>query len=154
MTPQERLTMMARVLGGNVDTGIGADSFVSTGPMGSRTVLTTDERIITRAINALAEAMGLIDDGVNGFDARFTRVIGEELGVDEDDFEYLDGNLIKILADFKRHGGPGGSMPEPPADGVPRVRVLEVGETVGVWVPIPQMTIDQAQAIIDDIFNL
>lgn len=89
---------MARILGGNVDTGAGSDEFVSSGPSSNRTVLEGDIRQITRLLNFLKSNMGLVEAGVNGFDARFTNVVGNELG---SDFSDLGGDLISVLKTMK-----------------------------------------------------
>ena len=108
MTQQEVLRLMARVLGGNIDTGEGADTFISAGPGANRTVLEGDIRIVTRLLNFLQTNIGLIDSGVKGFDDRFSEVVGSEATTDEQTFKDIGSNLIQAVRNLQI-AGPGGN---------------------------------------------
>jgi|GEM_PF-4787743 len=67
---------------------------------------------------------------IEAYAARSGRILGE------------DGqmyNLVDLLAALAGGGGGGGgNMPEPPADGVPRARQRNSGQTLGAWVDLPR----------------
>jgi hypothetical protein len=75
-----------------------ADRWRATGSVGTQNKLRTEERIITRAINALATESDGLDLQVKGFDARVTRVVGDDATVDQAAFDSIGANLIHAVA--------------------------------------------------------
>ena len=75
--------------------------FISTGPVPQRTVLTTDEKIITRAINAINtsnnQSLGMVD----AFTGRFNNIVGNEIEGDKEAHQTLDGSLIQVVSKLK-----------------------------------------------------
>ena len=97
--PEDINVLKGQILGTSVDT---ADSeFISDGPEYLRTRLTTSERIITRAINALSNSEENTLDSVEGITNRLNRVVGHDMTTDMEDFLSLGGNLIHAAAQMK-----------------------------------------------------
>src|SRR5262245_47297764 len=88
-------------------------NWTTTGPLAFRNSLNTDERIPTRAINALAEDLDLVDQVTTSFDHRLTRVVGDDAAADQTAFNAIGKNLIQAVHDLTSAGA---AMPEPPDD--------------------------------------
>ena len=111
--------LKGKILGTDVDSATG---LISTGAASKQTVLKTEERIITRAINMLDEANSNTLDTVEGFTGRFNKVIGNEMGGDREAFLSLDGTLLETIAALKGNiesmeGGSGGLPGSPGPQG-------------------------------------
>jgi hypothetical protein len=91
--------LMGWILGSSVDNA--PDWFINGGPQGKRTVLNTSERIITRALNQLDTDTKNALIATDGFDARFSRVIGNEAGGDQEAFDLLGSNLLQAILTTK-----------------------------------------------------
>lgn len=118
------------VLGRSVDD---SDTHWTTGgPALGRNALSVSsgERMITRAINAMDIRLGVVGDGTDGFAGRFNEVIGDEAGPDQAAFDAIGKNLIQAVADLSSAGT---AMPEPPDDGLIYGRSRAVDETTGTW---------------------
>ena len=73
-------------------------TWTSTGPAGNRNTLNTAERVVNRAINYLDTQMSQTVIATNGFDQRFSTVLGSETGADQAAFASLGMNLIQAVA--------------------------------------------------------
>ena len=98
-TADEISALKGSILGTELDSA--AAYFKSTGAMGSRTALNTEERMITRAINVVNDSNILVQSAVNAFTATFERIVGDIVGANKKDFDSLDGNLIETVAKMK-----------------------------------------------------
>ena len=169
-TAEEISTLKGFILGTELDSA--AANFKSTGAMGSRTALTTNERIITRAINTVNDSNILVQSAVNAFTATFERVVGDIIGADKQDFDSLGGNLIEAVANLKEevkyqlgyesgvmYGGPGAHAVTITGDGEKKdfhiqhdldttdvkVSIINVLNGADVWADIG---IDDAESIV------
>jgi hypothetical protein len=94
--------IQAQVLGGSVE---GNENFVTSGPMSKRTTLETSEKIVTRAMNQLDKDAQNVLAATDGFDTRFSKVIGNEAGKDSETYDEIraeDGNLINAIKKLKK----------------------------------------------------
>jgi len=72
--------------------------FIDSGAATRRTVLTTPDKIITRAINAAEGTAQLAFSSTTNFSERFNTVIGREGTADKAAFERIGSNLINAMA--------------------------------------------------------
>ena len=96
--------LQSAVLGTKLDEA----GFTGIGPIPQRTLPTTSEKIITRALNAHENSLDLNETAVNSLGARYFNVVGNELHDDKNNFESLGGNLINTVLSLKRAVQPPG----------------------------------------------
>ncbi|MCL1804353.1 MAG: hypothetical protein FWG30_12115, partial [Eubacteriaceae bacterium] len=78
------------------------------GPIPQRTLPTTSEKIITRALNAHENSLDLNETAVNSLGARYFKVVGNESDASKKNFDSLGGNLIDTVASLKKSLQPPG----------------------------------------------
>jgi len=115
-TDDDRMQAQNKTLGITVE---GNPYFIAAGPAGSRTVLATADKIITRALNALNNTQINVMSAVESNDSRFTNVMGNESVEDEDAFleiqEKLGLNMLQALVTLNdKVDQGGGGEPGPP----------------------------------------
>lgn len=132
-------------------------NWTSTGPAGNRNTLNTTQRIINRAINELDTQLVNTKNATDSFDDRFNRVVGNDEGVDQAEFDALGNNLIQVITNLRGDEPPdndllyarsratgatagtweeivsGAAMPEPPDDNLVYGRSRATGATAGTW---------------------
>jgi|GEM_PF-3280516 len=93
-------TLHGAILGQELD----PSSFISTGPVAKRTVLTTEEKIVTRILNAIDQYNNQTLGMVDAFTGRFNNVVGYEIEEDKEAYEAikpLGGNILQAVAKLK-----------------------------------------------------
>jgi hypothetical protein len=129
LTSAERLSLAIMILGTDTSTDPQLrGTWTSSGAQGNRNVLTTDEKVVTRLLNALDSTSRNALETANALGARISEIVGAEASTDRLAFESLGGNLIQAVADLKKNGGgAGGNRPViwPLATAVPNVQALE-----------------------------
>ncbi|MCL1804322.1 MAG: hypothetical protein FWG30_11955 [Eubacteriaceae bacterium] len=96
--------LQSAVLGTKLDEA----GFTGIGPSAQRTLPTTSEKIVTRALNAHERSLDLNEVAVNSLGARYFNVVGNEFEASKKNFDSLGGNLIDTVFSLKKAISPPG----------------------------------------------
>lgn len=132
------------VLGVSVDQ---STTWTTGGPAGGRNALNplaSGERVITRVINALDSAMGLIKGGADAVDARFNVIVGDEGGPDQQAFDDIGMNLIQAVAQLMVSGPGGGGT----------TTTVTMGDSFTVTNPLGGFAVNDVVSTGDVLFQL
>ena len=77
------------------------DWFITTGAASNRNALTGAERIITKVLNNLNSSATTALAGVDGFNDRFSLIIGNEGSTEKQAFEKIGSNLINAIVNLQ-----------------------------------------------------
>jgi len=96
--------LRGHILGVSLDNAVNPgvdDWFVTSGSASNRNNIATTEKVITKLLNNLDSSLNVSTANVDGFNDRFSNVVGNEATVDQQAFEKIGSNLINAIVNLQ-----------------------------------------------------